>query len=182
MLALDVRCLQRDGWLTRARVFHWKWTRNGEKVASICIRAEADHMVLNYQTQSNGGEWQPMEYSVHLEWTGLHLGGQRVWFLCPTRGCGRRVAILYGGINFACRHCHKLKYQCQREAHDYRAARRADRIREKLGWQPGILNPISHKPIGMQWRTFERLKAEHDAFMNVTLAGIIRRLRLKIDL
>ena len=32
----------------------------------------------------------------------------------------------------------------------------------------------------MHWRTFERLEAEHDAFADVTLAGIAKRLRLKI--
>lgn len=32
----------------------------------------------------------------------------------------------------------------------------------------------------MHWRTFKRLEAEHDAFADVTLAGIAKRLRLKM--
>ena len=40
------------------------------------------------------------------------------------------------------------------------AARKADRLRDKLGWEPGILNGNGIKPKGMHWRTFERLKAE----------------------
>jgi hypothetical protein len=41
------------------------------------------------------------EYAVLLEWTRCHYGGERAWFRCPVIGCGRRVAILYGGAIFA---------------------------------------------------------------------------------
>ena len=60
MRALDVRRLQRDGLLTPGRAFGWQWTRDGDEVASIQIRTEADHMILNYRSRSNGGEWQPI--------------------------------------------------------------------------------------------------------------------------
>lgn len=30
----------------------------------------------------------------------------------------------------------------------------------------------------MQWRTFERLTAEHDAFVGASLSGMAKRLRL----
>ena len=178
MRALDVRRLQREGLLTPGRAFGWQWTRNGDEVASIQIRTEADHVILHYRSRSNGGEWQPMEYPVYLEWTGLHFGGRRAWFLCPARGCGRRVAILYGGSIFACRHCHKLTYACQRESDDDRAARRAETSRRRLGWEPGILNGDGRKPKGMHWRTFERLKATHDAYVDVSLAGMAQRFGL----
>jgi hypothetical protein len=56
--------------------------------------------------------------------------------------------------------------------------RRADTIRRRLGWEPGILNGDGGKPKGMHWRTFERLKAEHDDFANASLAGMAERLRL----
>ncbi len=175
---LDVRRLQRDGLLTAGRVFGWHWTRNGEEVVSIQIRTEVDRVILNYRSRSNGGEWQPMEYPVYLEWTACNLGGRRAWFLCPAQGCGRRVAILFGGSFFACRHCHKLAYECQRETDDDRAMRRADTIRRRLGWGAGIANPEGGKPKRMHWRTFERLKAEHDAFANASWAGMAKRLVL----
>jgi hypothetical protein len=47
-----------------------------------------------------------------------------------------------------------------------------------LGWQAGIANPKGDKPKGMHWRTFERLKAEHDAFANASWAGMAERLGL----
>ena len=65
------------------------------------------------------------------------------------------MAILYGGGIFACRHCYRLAYPSQRANWDDRAARRADRIRDKPGWEPGILNGNGWKPKGMHWNTFE---------------------------
>ncbi|WP_374338966.1 hypothetical protein [Leeia sp.] len=180
MRALDIRRLQRDGQLTPGRVLGWHWSRNGEEVASIQIRTGVDRLILNYRSRSNGGEWQPMEYPVYLEWTPCNFGGRRVWFLCPARGCGRRVAILFGGPIFACRRCHKLAYQCQRETNGDRAMRRAETIRRRLGWEPGILNGEGWKPKGMHWCTFERLKAEHDAFAKASWAGIAELLGLMI--
>ena len=178
MRALDIRKLQRDGLLTPGRAFGWQWSVNGEKVADIHIRTEPDRVILNYRSRSNGGEWQPMEYPVTLEWTPCHLGGRRAWFRCPARGCGRRVAILYGGSIFACRHCHKLAYACQRENDDDRAARRADTIRRRLGWKQGILNGNGWKPKGMRWSTYARLKGEHDEYVQKSLEGIAQRLGL----
>lgn len=178
MRALDVRRLQRDGLLTPGRAFGWNWSRNGVTIASIQMRIEQGRVILNYRSRSNGGEWEAMEYPVRLEWTPCNLGGQRAWFLCPAQRCGRRVAILYGGRVFACRHCHRLNYQCQRETDDDRAARRADTIRRRLGWEAGILNGEGGKPKGMHWQTFERLRAEHEAFVSASLAGMAQRLGL----
>ena len=178
MRALDIRRLQRDGLLTPGQTFGWNWLRNGEKVASINIRSEVARVILDYRSRSNGGEWHAKEYPVYLAWTPCNLGGRRAWFICPARGCGRRVAILFGGSIFACRHCHKLAYECQRETDDDRACRRADTIRRRLGWERGILNGSGWKPKGMHWRTFERLRAEHDAYVMAALAGMGERLGL----
>jgi len=175
---LDVRLLQRDGLLTQGRAFGWHWTRNGEDVASIQIRTEADRVILDYRSRSNGGEWQPLEYPVYLDWTLCTYGGRRAWFRCPGQGCGRRVAILYGGSIFACRHCHRLAYACQREKDDDRAMRRADTIRQRLGWGAGIANPPGEKPKGMHWRTYIRLLRQYHAFASASWEGVAKRLGL----
>jgi hypothetical protein len=166
--------------LTASASFGWHWSRNGEQRGIYRARAEGDRVTLSYSHKSSGGDWQAMDYPVRLEWTDCTLGGRRAWFLCPANGCGRRVALLYlGGAGiFACRHCYRLAYACQRETADDRAMRRADNIRERLGWQAGIANPSGGKPKGMHWRTFERLTAEHDAFVGVSLAGMAARLNL----
>ena len=178
---LDVRRLQRDGLLIPGHTFGWNWTCDGETVASIQVRTETDRVILMYSHRSGGGEWKREEYPVFLDWTPCNYGGRRAWFRCPAAGCGRRVAILYGGDIFACRHCYRLAYPVEREIPGDRAARRANRIRERLGWDVGILNPKGwKKPKGMHWRTFERLNAEHDAHVQITLAGLVQRFHLKL--
>lgn len=178
MLPLDIRQLQRDGLLALGRVSKLNWILNGNEVASIQMLTAADRVILNYRSCSNSGEWRPTKCIVSLEWSPCHFGGQRSWFVCPRPECGRRVAILFGGSIFACRHCHKLAYKCQRERVDERAMRRADTIRQRLGWGAGIANPEGGRPKGMHWRTFDRLKAEYDAFANVSLEGLADRLGL----
>ena len=179
-LALDVRSIDRAGRLTPGSWFTWQWTRNGEITSSIQLQVEADSVVLDYRSRSNhhGGEWEPMRYTVALDRTPCGFGGKRVWWRCPAVGCGRRVAVLYGGRVFACRQCNHLAYESQREADDDRATRRADTIRRRLGWEPGILNGKGLKPKGMHWRTFERLEASHDFHVNAALAGMAVKLGL----
>ena len=178
--SLDVRRLHRDGLLAPGQTFGWNWTRDGETLASILIRTEADTLILSYRYKRAAGDWTPMEYAVPLDWTACTYGGSRPWFICPATGCGRRVAKLYlGGSGvFACRHCYRLAYDCQRETADDRATRRAETIRQRLGWEAGILNFPGRRPKGMHRRTFERLKGRHDAFVSASVAGMARRLRL----
>jgi len=179
---LDIRKLQRAGVLVPGRWFGWEWTIAGWSVANIQVRVKAGRVVLVYRYRRRGdNDWQDVEQPINLEFTSCNLGGTRPWWLCPS--CGRRVAVLYGpGKHYACRHCYNLVYECQRETADDRAARRADRLRKRLGWQPGILNGNGWRPKGMRWRTYERHTAEHDAFVQVSLAGMARRLGILKDL
>ena len=174
--SLDVRRWNRDGLLAPDQVFGWQWSRDGEVVASIRVLTEPHRVILTYRHRSGGEEWQDESYPVSLDWTACHLGGRRPWFLCPAVGCGRRVAILFGGEIFACRRCYQLTYPSQRESDDDRAARQAERIRQRLNWEPGILNGDGWKPKGMHWRTFERLTARHDALVQTSLATLAARL------
>jgi hypothetical protein len=45
--------------------------------------------------------------------------------------------------------------------------------------EPGILNGEGGKPKWMRWRTFERLAAEHDAFVGASLATMAQRFGIK---
>jgi hypothetical protein len=166
MWALDVRKVQRSGRLAHGQSCNWQWTSNGEPVANINIWAFADRVTLNYRQRDRGGEWQAMNYTVRLQWTPCNYGGQRAWWICPAAGCGRRVAVLYGGAVYACRHCQRLAYRTQRESAGDRAGSRVDKIRNRLGWGPGILNGGGGKPKGMHWNTFMRLHEAHDVLKN----------------
>ena len=108
--SIDVRCWQRSGLLTPEHSFVWRWSRNGKPVVSIQVRAEADRVFLTYRHRSGGGEWKDESYPVWLDWTPCNFSGERPWFLCLPISCGRRVATLYGGDPFACRHCYQLAY------------------------------------------------------------------------
>ena len=100
MLALDVCSIHRAGRLLPGSWFTWQWTRNRETTSSIQLRVGTDSVVLEYRNCSkyhNGGEWEPMNHAVRLDWTACGFGGRRVWWRCPAIGCGRRVAVLHGG-------------------------------------------------------------------------------------
>ena len=176
--ALDVRLLAREGMLRPGRVGTWSWIQRGETVGAISIRAELGQITLEYRHRSNSEVWVDEKYTVQIERTRCHLGGSRPWFLCPASGCGRRVAILYGGSIFACRHCHQLAYASSREDAADRAIRKADRVREQLGWQRGILNDLGGKPKWMRWATFERLVDQHDELVALGLVDTARKLGL----
>lgn len=167
---LDVRQVQREGGLEPGETFGCTWRRGGEVIASVDLKAQTDRVMLDYQRKVNG-EWQARHCPVEIAWTACHYGGQRAWWLCPGAGCGRRVALLYAGLRFECRHCHDLAYKSQRQAPDERAYKRADALRARLGWGPGVIHGPEGKPKGMHWRTFGRLHARYDASVLVALGG-----------
>lgn len=176
MRSLDVRQMQRNGWLAPAAAGEIYWSSNGQRTATINYRMEGKGVRLIYRSRRTGEDWKDHDYVVPLTYTPCNYGGSRVWFLCPC--CGRRVAKLYGGAIYACRHCHKLAYQSQRETQDGRALRKADKMRDRLGWVPGILNGEGGKPKGMHWATYGRMLDQYSKACEVTVMGMHRRLGL----
>lgn len=179
-LRLDVRKLQRDGALERRYLFNCQWTRNYEPVGNINIRPEADRVILKYRTSKAGSDSTEHEYPVLLERTSCHYGGDRVWFRCPARGCGRRVAVLFGGAIFACRHCHRLTYPCQRESVSDLADSRAWNIRERCGGWGCLLDPL-FRPKGMHRRTFWRLAQAYEHACRTSAWAFSARMGMNID-
>jgi hypothetical protein len=180
--SIDVRWLKREGMLSLGANRRITWSRGAEITGSINIRAEPDRVILDYRQRDHGGEWQAENYPVNLTTTPCHIGGERHWFLCPARGCGQRVAVIYGGGIFACRKCHQLAYPSQREDPSDRAVRRADRLRARLGWPGGVLEGADWgKPKGMHWRTYERLCDEHDALNDIMSCNFMARFGLTLE-
>jgi hypothetical protein len=156
-LRLDVRRLQQKECLEPGRSFGWQWTLNDKSYGDIRIRSELDRIVLSYRHHSRSEDWQSKEYPVLLTQTPCHFGGVRQWFLCPARGCGRRVAVLYGGEIFACRTCHQLTYESQREALHNRALSRAQGLHVRLGGTGAVADGLPPKPKGMHCTTYKKL-------------------------
>ncbi len=176
---LDIRELNKRQLLEPNQTFNWSWSRNGEKISDIKIQTYPKKVILIYRHKAHSEEWEDFNYPVFLDWTNCHLGGERPWFLCPAVGCHKRVAILYSSRVFACRSCLHLVYSSQREEDYDRYARKANKIRERLGWQPGIYNLRGdEKPKGMHWKTFQRLLNEHDALENRSMMGVAHKFKL----
>jgi hypothetical protein len=160
--SLDIRELNRWG---LPEVGGWRtitWREDGEAVASIGVLPCFDHLVLRYSHESLNGEREHKEYPVFYTSTLCHYGGVRRWFICPARGCSRRVAVLYSGSIFACRHCLDLSYESQREAPYSRALRRARKIHTKLGGTGCTGDELPDKPRWMHWKTYSKLIQEYN--------------------
>ena len=182
--SMDVNRLHKAGCLTPGWTRGWQWTQDSEKVASINLRAEPDRLHLSYRVRIAGGEWESIEEPVRIVRVPCRFGGARPYFICPgvvnDIACGRRVAKLHGpGRYFLCRHCYRLAHASQSEGTWDRTLRRANKIKQRLGGDPGMAAPFPSKPKGMWRRTYDRLREEaFDAEMRADEAFEINAARL----
>lgn len=146
MHQLDIRKINRAGALEVGLY---------SRTANVEIHADTNRVSLNYRCENQVGEWREYRYAVNLDWTPCNYGGKRPWWVCPD--CGKRVAILYGGRRFACRHCHDLTYKSTRTAPGSEHYARANKVRMRLGWGGGVASPMGDRPKGMHWKTYLRL-------------------------
>lgn len=178
--ALAANDVAKAGALEDGAVHSWWWRWSNGQESSIKTHGRGRHqgVVLDYTHYPlNGGETRQVWTHVAVDWTPCHFGGFRVWWLCPT--CGRRCLKIYGwGGRHACRVCQRVAYATQRETPEDRIQTRANKLRKRLGGEPGV-EMMPRKPKGMHWRTFERhyaeLLAADDAFyrwVEVRFAGL----------
>ena len=170
--SIDIRQWKRQGMLDARQAFTWNWFHRDRVAASIRVQAASDRVVLSHNARLQDSSDSRTTYPVYLTSTECHLGGERRWFLCPVDGCWRRVAILYAGDVFACRGCLQLAYLSQRKPRSSRMICRIEQIRTRLGWERGFANGNGDKPRDMQWKTFDRLTAEHDGLVKIWLADV----------
>ena len=171
-MPLDIRKISRAGLWVPGNSFSWQWLVNDSEVASIRIRVDWQSMVLSYRIKSTG---EVVEQRMQTQTSPCHLGGDRRWFTCFR--CSKRVAVIYApGRYFACRQCCGLGYATQKEGAGERAASRANKLRKQLGWEAGILNGNGGRPKGMHWKTYQRLKAEHDRLVQISYYDMGRKL------
>ena len=79
--SIDVLQWHRLGYLRSPGRFSCAWTRGGERVASILVRAQRHTMMLKYQSRSYGEDWTDVEQRVTIARTPCRFGGERPWFL-----------------------------------------------------------------------------------------------------
>jgi len=171
--SIDLAWLRRKKLLNIGRWSTLTWSRRGHQTGSIQIGCLTGSIRLAYRTRPSGDDWKDVSEVVPLIETATRFGGRRQWFQCLT--CGRKCRILYGGANFRCRKCHRLKYDTQYEPGFARAATRALKIRGRLGCNGGIVEPFPEKPKGMRWATYEALQAEEERLRHAWAVGIMAK-------
>ena len=186
--ALEISKLYHSGALLDGRSCNWIWSYGGNETARIGLSLRADTLRLSYRFRCSGGEWEPIEQAVPIVWRPCRFGGARPYFRC--RGivngheCLRTVTRLFGSDKyFLCRHCYRLSYGCQHEDRWDRALRRANKIRMKLGGEPGTCSAFAERPKGMRYRTYDRLReqaCQSEGLAEERLEILVARL-LKVD-
>ena len=155
-LAFDIRKVARRGLLVPGTAFTWQWTNGeGEEIGSIAVvvTGNPEALTLHYQWSINNDPPNRTECSIAIDRTRCFYGGNRPWFLCPK--CGRRCGVLYfrgrGAGLYQCRACAGIAYASQCQDSVGRSWIKQRKIEATLvdGW---------HKPKGMHWKTYKRLR------------------------
>jgi hypothetical protein len=93
--------------------------------------------------------------------TALHFGGRRMWLHCMRPSCGARNTELFlDAPNLICRACAGVRYASHSQPKHIRLRVKADKIRTRLGGEPGHYSAVAAKPKNMQWKTYDRLRCE----------------------
>jgi len=172
---VDIRWINRQTKLKPGGRHALHWSIDGKPTGSIGYNIEGPEdgqaTALRLVYSVNG---EPTQERVPLDWTACNYGGARPWVLCPR--CSRRVAILYGGRRFLCRHCHGLTYASTRQDASDRAIEKARKIQKRLGGDGNMTRPLPwQKPKGMHWDTFNRLRHEyHEQHLQGLMAAMER--------
>ncbi len=140
-----------------------------------------EHPALDVRELKRTGLIRPgqelVEGIAHIAWTPCNFGGSRPWFVCPGKGCARRVAILYGSApgNLLCRHCRQLTYQSQRTWELGRAEWRVEMAHARLAPDGGRPKGMHHKTFLRLTRAYQEAVEEHEALIRERLARLAWR-------
>lgn len=127
--------------------------------------------------------FQLREWPVQLKTTPLNFGGKRRWLVCPS--CSHRREALYVAHDvLACRACLGLGYESQNENRRQLLFRRANAIRARLGWSPGIVSPDGDRPHRMHRSSYNHLRTELEGLTNALLGYLevwIEKAEARLD-
>lgn len=176
--SIDIRRWHQNKLLIPNQSFITSWIQDGEITSSIEVHIQTQHITLSYNHRNSNDDWVKLSYPVLIDWTSCNYGKKRPWFLCPGQNCQKRVAILYSGKIFACRHCYRLTYPCQQETFSYRAMLQAEKIRKEFGWKTGFSDFPGSRPKGMHRQTFERLLLKYNQYVDQSTEWITNQFNL----
>lgn len=147
--------------LPRDDEVHRAWDFGGGVILELFLAPEEACVAYRLTSGVPKADVEELEGRVQVSWTYPHLGGRRAWLHCNRRRCGKRTNRLYlDAPLLVCRSCAGIRYESKNRSKHARARARADKIRLKLGGEPGPYQPIPLKPRGMQWKTYDRLRLD----------------------
>lgn len=139
------------------------WTNGfGERTGSISVIGGETFVTLSYSVRRDETEaWRQVEDRVALTRVPKPFGGEQLYFRCP-RCCRRVMELALGSGGFRCRTCLGLVHASSQESPTDRAMRRASKLKQKLGAEPGI-DSLYRRPRHMRRATFEKIDARIQA-------------------
>jgi hypothetical protein len=174
---LDLQGFRRLGLLRPNHLGTVRWPTNGSGFALVHFMVEADALTLRYQASDQIDQAGPDAVQrVVLTRTGQHVGGERIWLVCPD--CHRRCSALCYAGHFRCRRCLGLRYPSQHQPLHERLLYRAQAIRKRLGGSGSMEEPFPGKPKGMRWATYRRLQSQDQALNHRSLLAAAKAFRL----
>ena len=159
---IDIRWMKRQNGLIPGTNGTLSWSSHGNKRGAVDFEVTENCLILKYRHGEQSGVWEDVEQVIFFDQTPCNYGGHRKWFLCSQ--CEQRVEILYGlnGSNkyFLCRDCHGLTYTSCNIHPTKRLFNKANKLKQKIGVEPGIMDAIPEKPKGMHWATYHGIVHE----------------------
>ncbi len=156
----------------------WPQDEESVEISAVPRQASVEITIL----RADGLAWEE-ERTDELEvtWSEVGLNGVRAWLHCA---CGSRSPRLYVRSGRACcRSCAGLRYRSKNLGPHERARAKADKLRRKLGGEPG-LGPLPLPPKGMHSRTYARIIdeiLEAEQTFAACLASVIERSAKKVS-
>lgn len=159
---IDIRWIKKHNGLIPGTSGTLSWSSNGNNRGAVNFEVTDNCLILKYRHREQSGAWKDVEQVIMFDQTPCNYGGHRKWFLCSQ--CNNRVEILYSlhGSNkyFLCRDCHNLTYTSCNTHPRKRLFNKANKLKRKIGMEPGIMDFIPAIPKGMHHSTFNRIVRE----------------------
>ena len=156
---IDIRWLKRQNGLIPGTKGKLSWSLQGNKRGAVHFEINKNSLILKYRHREQNGTWEDVKQVIFFDQTPCNYGGFRMWFICPQ--CGKRVEILFGSNKyFLCRNCQGLTYTSCNTHPTKRLFNKANKLKEKIGVEPGIMDLIPDKPKGMHRSTFDNIVDE----------------------
>jgi hypothetical protein len=163
-LVLDIAVLARAARLRPGSVMEGQWSLAaplGPRCLAIQYSSNLTNLADANMTVSFRFRGVERRQTVRVVGTAPHLGGIRLWFVCPITDQQTRILYLPPGAErFASREAHSLAYRSQGESDLFRMITQAQNIRARLKGSLSIRAPFPPRPRGMHQRTYERLRAK----------------------